>query len=131
MLDKKSIQSFLDQDIHSIFISFVQSGCAGTKISVQDKFDPAGLVSSEIIPGLTAFYRTNERETIEKGYITLAKGKWLFSSERIQERCGCGSSFSFKKKLIDTDKLARLQGALSLSPSRHPAESSDSHGENC
>lgn len=66
MLDKNSIQSFLDQGVHSIFLSFIRSGCAGTKISVQDQFDPSGLVSSEISPGLTAFYRPEEQETIEQ-----------------------------------------------------------------
>lgn len=129
MLDKKSIQSFLDRGIRSVFISFIHSGCAGTRISVQDTFDPTDLVSAEIAPGLTAFYRANEQETIEQGHITFAKGKWLFSSKRVQERCACGSSFSFKKKLIDTDKLAKLQGILPLSPSRQPAESSHPHGD--
>lgn len=110
MLDKNSIQTFLDIDIHSIFISFIQSGCAGTKVSVETEFDRTGLMSSPVTPELMAFYRKEEQELLEQGHITFAKGKWLFSSEKIQDRCGCGSSFSFEKKLIDTSKLAKLQG---------------------
>lgn len=109
MLDKNSVRTFLDQDIHSIFISFVQGGCAGIKVSIETEFNTINLVSSLIVPGLTAFYRKEEQEILEQGYITFVKGKWLFSSEKIQDRCGCGSSFSFEKKLIDTNKLAKLQ----------------------
>lgn len=39
MLDKNSIQTFLDQGIRSVSISFIQSGCAGTKVAVQTEFD--------------------------------------------------------------------------------------------
>ena len=109
MLDKNSIQSFLDQDIHEITISFVQSGCAGTKVSVQTEFEKTGLISAPITDSLVAFYKPEEREVLEAGRITFAKGKWLFSSDRVQDRCGCGSSFSFEKKLVDSSKLAKLQ----------------------
>ena len=109
MLDKNSIQTFLGKDIYSIFISFIRSGCAGTKVSVETEFDATGLVSSPVAEGLTAFYREDEREILEWGRITFTRGKWLFSSEKIQDRCGCGGSFSFEKKLIDTGKLAKLQ----------------------
>lgn len=119
MLDKNSIQSFLEKDTHSISISFIKSGCAGTKVSVQTEFDQTGLVSSEITPGLTGFYQKEEQEVLEQGHITFAKGKWLFSSEKIQDRCGCGSSFSFEKKLIDTGKLAKLQGIFGKKKGLH------------
>jgi Fe-S cluster assembly iron-binding protein IscA len=112
MLDKNSIQSFLDTGVSSIFISFIESGCAGTKVSVETEFERTGLVSSPIAPGLTAFYRRAEQEVLEQGHITFAKGKWLFSSEKVQDRCGCGESFSFEKKLIDSSKLTKLQGVF-------------------
>ncbi|MDD2916667.1 MAG: hypothetical protein PHH70_02370 [Candidatus Gracilibacteria bacterium] len=110
MLDTNSIRSFLDADIHEIFISFTSGGCAGTKVSVETKFDRTGLVSSPITDSLVAFYKQEERELLAGGRITFVKGKWIFSSDKVQDRCGCGSSFSFEKKLIDTDKLAKLQG---------------------
>ncbi|MDD5376954.1 MAG: hypothetical protein PHH16_02445 [Candidatus Gracilibacteria bacterium] len=110
MLDKNSIRSFSDTGIHSVFISFVQSGCAGTKVSIQTEFSETGLVSSPITRELTAFYREEEKEALEQGQITFAKGKWIFSSKKVQSRCGCGESFSFEKKLIDPKKLAKLQG---------------------
>lgn len=109
MLDKNSIQTFLEKDIHGIFISFIQSGCAGTKVSVETEFDQTNLVSAPINENLLAFYRAEEKDILEQGYITFAKGKWIFSSEKIQDRCGCGSSFSFEKKIIDSSKLAKLQ----------------------
>ena len=109
MLDKNSIQSFLEQDIHEIFISFIQSGCAGTKVSVQTEFDRTSLISAPIADNHIAFYKPEELNILEWGRITFAKGKWLFSSEKVQDRCGCGSSFSFEKKLVDSSKLAKLQ----------------------
>lgn len=48
MLDKNSIKNFQEQGIHEIFISFIQSGCAGTKVTVQTEFDAGGLMSSPI-----------------------------------------------------------------------------------
>ncbi len=89
MLDKKSIQSFEERNIRSIFISFIQSGCAGTKVSVEIEFDTIGLISSPLSEKITAFYKKEEQETLEQGNITFAKGKWIFSSEKVQDRCGC------------------------------------------
>lgn len=65
MLDKNSIQSFLNEGIHEIFISFIESGCAGTKVSVETDFDRTSLVSAPIAEGLIAFYRESEREVLE------------------------------------------------------------------
>ncbi|NCP77538.1 hypothetical protein GW830_05480 [bacterium] len=66
MLDKNSIQTFLEKDIHSIFISLIQGGCSGTKVSVQTEFDRTGLVSSPITPELTVFYRSEEQKLLEQ-----------------------------------------------------------------
>jgi len=52
---------------------------------------------------------SEERAVLEAGRITFAKGKWLFSSEKVQDRCECGSSFSFEKKLVDSSKFSKLQ----------------------
>jgi len=119
MLDKNSIQTFLEKGVHSVFISLIQSGCSGTKVSVQTEFDRTSLVSSLLTPDLTAFYRKEEQELLEQGHITFAKGKWIFSSEKVQDRCGCGESFSFEKKLIDTDKLTKLQGIFGKKKGLH------------
>ncbi len=89
MLDKKSIQSFEERNINSIFIFFIQSGCAGTKVSVETEFDTTGLMSSPLNENITAFYKKEEQETLEQGNITFVKGKWIFSSEKVQDRCGC------------------------------------------
>lgn len=65
MLDKNSITSFLEQDIHAILISFIQSGCAGTKVSIKTEFERAGLVSAPLADGLTAYYKPEEQEVLE------------------------------------------------------------------
>lgn len=110
MLDKISIQNFLDQGVNEIFISFVQKGCAGTKVAIVSEFDKTDLVSSEINPGLRAFFRADEQKFLSEGRITGAKGKWIFASEAVTDRCGCASSFSFEKQLVDKNKLAKLRG---------------------
>ncbi|MDD2891431.1 MAG: hypothetical protein PHQ95_00530 [Candidatus Gracilibacteria bacterium] len=110
MLDKNSIQSFLNARVSAIFISFIQGGCSGTKVSIETEFDRTGLVGSQITEGLTAYYRKEEQVALEQGRITSVNEKWIFSSDKVQDRCGCGSSFSFEKKLIDSKKLTKLQG---------------------
>ena len=66
MLDKKSIQSFENEGIQAIFISFIQGGCSGTKISVKTKFNTTDLVSSPLSEKITAFYKKDEKEVLEK-----------------------------------------------------------------
>ena len=39
------------------------------------------------------------------------KNRYIFSNEKILDRCGCGTSFSFEKKKvkIDLEKLKKLK----------------------
>lgn len=55
---------------------------------------------------------------LDGAQIAKAKWKYYLVSEKIQSRCGCGTSFSFEKKAIPTNltKIHRLQNALKMSP---------------
>ena len=57
-------------------------------------------------------------EKLDGAQIARAKGKLYIVSNKIESRCGCGTSFSFEKKAIPTNlaKIHRLQNALKLSP---------------
>jgi hypothetical protein len=54
---------------------------------------------------------TKIREKSDNPHLQGAKDKYIFSNPKIQDRCGCGTSFSFEKKVpkIDLDKLRLLK----------------------
>lgn len=116
-VDEKILQSFSARDIKVFFYS---SGCEGTKLDLTDDFDVTWLKSIEI-SWKNIFFSPEDEKKLEWGNIvpktsTLewhgGKAKYLFISPKVESRCGCATSFSFEKKLIDKDKLSRLKTAF-------------------
>ncbi|MGB2111463.1 MAG: hypothetical protein ACPHY8_06730 [Patescibacteria group bacterium] len=54
---------------------------------------------------------TKIREKSDNPHLQGVKDKYIFSNPKIQDRCGCGTSFSFEKKVpkIDLEKLRLLK----------------------
>ena len=54
---------------------------------------------------------TKIREKSDNPHLQWAREKYIFSNPKIQDRCGCGTSFSFEKKVpkIDLEKLRLLK----------------------
>lgn len=65
------------------------------------------------VPKIDAQYLENARitRTIKADHTGKEKIRYILSSSKVKERCGCGSSFSFEKKVprIDTAKLKNLK----------------------
>jgi hypothetical protein len=109
--DPKTLADFQARNVQEVFVHFISKGCEGTKVEVLEEFSKEGL-GSDAGTSLTVYFSPIERERLEGSRVTKAGAKWIFTSSQVTGRCGCGSSFSFEKKLVDKSKLAKLRGAL-------------------
>ena len=57
---------------------------------------------------MVLFMKPEDVDRLDGGRLTKVDAKWIFSSEQIHSHCGCGSSFSFDKKVIDSKKIKQL-----------------------
>jgi Fe-S cluster assembly iron-binding protein IscA len=99
-------------------VDIIHAGCAGSKITVTPRIEWDERISADKHLWITAWIELNLAEIMDWAQIARAKWKYYLVSEKIQSRCGCGTSFSFEKKIIPTDlaKIHRLQGILKMSP---------------
>lgn len=103
--------------ILDVQVQLIRSGCAGTKINVTPlpKNGKKSLIASEPSEeGIRCWINPEDREKLDGAQIARAKGRFFLVTDAIQTRCGCGSSFSFEKKVIKTDlaKIHRIRNIL-------------------
>jgi Fe-S cluster assembly iron-binding protein IscA len=117
-LDRHSCSEFLAQWITDVNIDIVNAGCAGSKISLSPRAFSDDRIQSENFQGISFWVVPELVPLLDGAQIAKAKWKYYLVSEKIQSRCGCGTSFSFEKKTIPTNltKIHRLQNALKMSP---------------
>ncbi len=120
-LDKNFLNYLLENKIKKVKIFFYKAGCSWTKIDVIfDDFLEKDLLNIMSIWEVKIFVEENDKEKFENGVITRTiiadhtwaeKIRYVFINKDIKERCGCGSSFSFEKKVpkIDLNKLKDLK----------------------
>lgn len=104
--DKVSLQKFRDQQVGEIFVHFVQKGCEGNKVEVLTEVPSAetNLVWFETPDGLRIATLTTESEKLSGSRLTQVGTKWIFTSDKVAGRCGCGSSFRFAGDPAKTPK---------------------------
>lgn len=112
---------FKNFDTTNIKVYFYDSGCEWTKINLTWDFDKTWLEKIEL-NWVNIFFETKDKEHLDWWKIVLkpsdnknwhsSTAKYLFISPKVSSRCGCASSFSFEKKLIPKDKLAKLKAVF-------------------
>ena len=120
-LDKKLIQDIESQNISRIFVYFYEAWCSGTKLEIQFwDFDVQNLQQIETAYSFSVYVKPKEQKLLQDTTITrlqkadhswVVKTRYMFASEKVQDRCGCGTSFAFEKKKpsIDFEKLKNLK----------------------
>jgi Fe-S cluster assembly iron-binding protein IscA len=95
-LDKISLQKFREQGVREVFVHLIKKGCEGTKVEVLTEI-PTGeiLETFTMDDGFTVSCPASESEKLDGSRITRSGEKWIFTSEKVTGRCGCGSSFRF------------------------------------
>lgn len=108
-LDIKTVQSFEKSGVEKIKIFFYDAGCAGQKLDIQtDDFpitDELTQLTDLEYPFAVYVYSTDvsklEKVTITRVVVADHSGekktRYIVASSEVQQRCGCGSSFSFEK----------------------------------
>lgn len=120
-LDTKTVNEFENSRIEKLKVFFIEAWCSGTKIQMETEFE----VSSEIDRlesdyGFALYVPKTDRKYLENARITrvvkadhtgIEKTRYIFSSDDVEDRCGCGTSFAFEKPApkIDLEKLRNLR----------------------
>lgn len=110
-IDKNTISDLVAREIKNIKVFFYSSGCAGTKVNIEENPDLSDLELLENIDGVNVYASLEDREKFKWWTITKVGWKYIFSSQVVKSRCGCGSSFSFedKGKILALHKLKDLK----------------------
>lgn len=112
-LDKNTIARFETQGVKKVKIFFYSAGCSGTKIDMTSEFILDETLASIITNApFEVYVEKQEHEKFEDCNITMLppktqnnnphlawnKEKYIYTSDRVVERCGCWTSFGFTKK---------------------------------
>ncbi len=120
-LDKKTVSDFEKSWVKKIKVFFIEAGCSGTKVDMQTEFKIHDELESlkckynfEIYtPKTDKKYLENAKITrvIKADHTGKEKIRYILTSDDIQDRCGCGSSFAFEKTVpkLDIEKLKFLR----------------------
>lgn len=126
-LDKNTINFFKEKWSKNIKIYFYDAWCSWTKINITDDFD----INDDLIilkneSQINIYVKKSEKDYLENWTITRTvksdhtwkeKIRYIFSSNKVKDRCGCWSSFSFsekKKPKINLDKLKNFKNKFNV-----------------
>jgi Fe-S cluster assembly iron-binding protein IscA len=125
-LDKNMVAHFEEQGVKKVKVFFYEAGCSGTKVEVATDFEIEENLTLALSLeergqyGFDVYIEEKDREKLENARITRVvvadhtgeeKIRYVFSSEQVLDRCGCGTSFGFEKPVpkIDLEKLRKLR----------------------
>ncbi len=140
-LDKKFLAELEGTWVQKLKVFLYEAGCSGMKVSVETEFEvtdelvelpPPNLplsweewsfsppVREGLGEGIKIYTPKTDLIHLQNGRITRIikadhtgqeKVRYIFTSEEIQDRCGCGTSFAFEKKKpkIDLEKLRAMR----------------------
>lgn len=104
----------------NIKVYFYESGCEWTKVALTQDFNTDGLECTHVL-WKNIYFEPKDALNLDGGKILpkpdkseghKSEDKYIFLSDKIKSRCGCATSFSFEKKLIDSSKLKKLKIAF-------------------
>ncbi len=110
-IDKNTISDLNSRGIKNIKVFFYSSGCAWTKVNIEENPDVSDLELLENLDWINIFASKEDLTKLKWWTITKVMWKYIFSSQVVKSRCGCGSSFSFedKGKVLALHKLKDLK----------------------
>jgi len=120
-LDKKTVAEFEKTWISKLKVFFIEAWCSGTKIDMNIDFELSDDIDRlESDYGFDLYVPKTDRKYLENSRITRVfvadhtgqvKMRYIFTSEDVEDKCGCGTSFAFEKPVpkIDLEKLRLLR----------------------
>jgi Fe-S cluster assembly iron-binding protein IscA len=125
-LDKNTVVQFEKDWVEKIKVFFYEAGCSGTKVDIVTDFEVTDDLTLALSweergqYGFDIYVEKKDKEKFESSRVTRVvtadhtgeeKVRYVFSSEQVLDRCGCGTSFGFEKPVpkIDLEKLKSLR----------------------
>ena len=125
-LDSKTITQLEAEGIEKLKVFFYTAGCSGKKVDMTTDFEvDENLIQIESCWSFDLYVETLDKEKLENARITKVvkadhtgkeKIRYIYSSDDVLDRCGCGTSFGFEKKVpkIDLSKLRNLKNNINI-----------------
>lgn len=119
--DSKTITQLEADWTEKLKVFFYGAWCSGTKIDMTTDFEvDDSLTQIESCWRFDLYVEISDREKLENARITKVvkadhtgkeKIRYIYSSDDVLDRCGCGTSFWFEKKIpkIDLSKLKDMK----------------------
>ena len=120
-LDPKTIAELESSWVKKLKVFFYEAGCSGNKVDMTMDFE----VSEELVKlawdySFDIYVPKAQKAGFENARITKVvkadhtgkeKIRYIYSSDDVEDRCGCGTSFAFEKKKpkINLEKLKNLK----------------------
>ena len=119
-IDKKTIQSFKEKWVEKIKLFFYDAWCSWTKLDIEENPDITNLILCNNIDWIDVYCSENNKDkfvdcnitkTVSEDHTWKEKVRYIYTSTKVKDRCGCWSSFSFSEKnlQIDLNKLKDLK----------------------
>ncbi len=120
-LDKNTVLDLQERGVERIKIFFYDAWCSGSKVDISEDFKlNDALEKLDLNSSFDVYVEKEDKEKFDGAIITRtivadhtwkAKSRYIFSNQKVLDRCGCGTSFSFSKKKvkIDLEKLKMLK----------------------
>ncbi len=144
-LDPKTITELETAGVEKLKVFFYEAGCSGNKVDMTSEFELTDDLI-EILPtpnpsltggansspvrgrlggGIKIYCPKSDYEYLKNARITKVvkadhtgkeKIRYIYSSDDVEDRCGCGTSFAFEKKKpkIDLEKLKNLKSNITI-----------------
>jgi len=124
-LDKKTVLDLIDRKVEKILVFFYDACCSGTKVDITEDFE---VTSDHKKLELNVSFDINVEKkdkdkfnwaiitkTVTADHTWKEKVRYIFSNDKVKDRCWCGSSFSFetKKAKLDLNKFKELKSRFS------------------
>lgn len=125
-LDPKTISELEQSWTEKLKVFFYEAGCSGNKVDMTSEFELTDdLEKLESTYQFDIYVETKDKKNFENARITKVvkadhtgkeKIRYIYTSDDVEDRCGCGTSFAFEKKKpkIDLEKLKNLKNNLNI-----------------
>lgn len=107
-LDKKYTLELIENKVEKIFIFFYEAWCSWYKIDVKTDFEISDdLEKLNLNIPFSIYVEKKDKDkfdwativrTIKADHTGKEKIRYIYSNAKVEDRCGCWSSFAFEKK---------------------------------